>query len=251
LKIDSPHKNKKFSTIFDKFKTLNFLLKNKKKINIIDVGANRGQSVKEFERYLDYKKLNIECFEPNSNVRNELIQTKEKYSLLKKNFQIRIQDKAISNKNDKTISFFNNLKKSQISSIYKINKKTKNFIVSKKKNYHNHEEKKFVKTITLSKYIKQKKINLVDILKIDTQGHEVECLDGAKEVLNKINIIVVSILFFDFYIKKRVSFFDIEKIIKNKFIFWDLVHLYKNPKSNAIDHVEAVYINKNLYKKLF
>jgi len=218
---------------------------------MIDVGANEGQSVNEFERYLDYKKLNIECFEPNGNIRNKLINIKKKFNLSKKNVQIRINYKAISDKNDKKILFINNLKKSAISSIYRINKKTKNFIVLKKKKYFIIEKKKFVKTITLTKYIKQKKINLVDILKIDTQGHEVECLIGAKEVLNKINIIIVSILFFDFYKKKRVSFFDIEKIIKDKFIFWDIIHSYKNPKSNAIDHVEVIYINKNLYKKLF
>ena len=99
---------------------------------------------------------------------------------------------------------------------------------------------------SLSKYINDKKINFIDILKIDTQGHELKCLSGAKNSFNKIGIIIVSILFFDFYKKKRISFFEIKKIIKNQFIFWDLVHLYKNPKSNSIDHVEVVYINKNL-----
>ena len=116
----------------------------------------------------------------------------------------------------------------------------------KKKKYFNFEKKSYVNTVTLSKYINDKKINFIDILKIDTQGHELKCLSGAKNSFNKIGIIIVSILFFDFYKKKRISFFEIEKIIKNQFIFWDLVHLYKNPKSNSIDHVEVVYINKNL-----
>ena len=108
------------------------------------------------------------------------------------------------------------------------------------------KKKSFVNTITLNKYLNDKKRNFIDILKIDTQGHELEVLKGAKNSLNKIGIIIVSILFFDFYKKKRISFFDIEKIIKNKFVFWDLVHLYKNPKNNSIDHIEVLYYNKNL-----
>ena len=125
-------------------------------------------------------------------------------------------------------------------------KTQKILLFPKKKKYFNFEKKSYVNTVTLSKYINDKKINFIDILKIDTQGHELKCLSGAKNSFNKIGIIIVSILFFDFYKKKRISFFDIEKIIKNKFIFWDLAHLYKNPKSNSIDHVEVVYLNKNL-----
>jgi len=69
---------------------------------------------------------------------------------------------------------------------------------------------------------------------------------GANKSFNKIGIIIVSILFYDFYKKKRISFFYIEKIIKKDFIFYDLAHLYKNPKNNSIDHVEVIYVNKNL-----
>ena len=107
-------------------------------------------------------------------------------------------------------------------------------------------EKAFVKTATINKYINDKKIKFVDILKIDTQGHELEVIKGANRSFNRIGIIVVSILFFDFYLKKRISFFDIEKIIKKNFIFYSFAHLYVNPKTSSIDHAEAIYINKKL-----
>ena len=76
MKIISPYKNKKFSDVFDKFKTLNFLLKKKKNLNIIDVGANKGQSIREFEKYINYK-TNIDCFEPNTIDIDELVKKKE------------------------------------------------------------------------------------------------------------------------------------------------------------------------------
>lgn len=246
MKIISPYKNKKFSSVFDKFKTLNFLLKKRKTINIIDVGANKGQSIREFEKYINYKKLNIDCFEPNIIDIDELIKLKKEFKSKEKNVKLKVQNLAISDVSNKKIVFYNNIKRSEISSLYRINKNSKDFIVSKKKKYFNFEKKSFVNTVTLNKYINDKKINFIDVLKIDTQGHELKCLRGAKNSFNKIGIIIVSILFFDFYKKKRISFFDIEKIIKNKFIFWDLVHLYKNPKSNSIDHIEVVYLNKNL-----
>ena len=83
MKIPSPYNNKKFSSVFDKFKTLNFLLK-KKTLNIIDVGANKGQSIREFEKYINYKKLNIDCFEPNIIDIDELIKLKKEFKSKKK-----------------------------------------------------------------------------------------------------------------------------------------------------------------------
>ena len=219
MKIFSPYKHKKFSDVFDKFKTLNFLLKKKKNLNIIDVGANKGQSIREFEKYINYKKINIDCFEPNTIDIDELVKLKKEFKSKKKNVKIKIRNLAISDVNNKKINFYNNIKRSEISSLYRINKNSKDFIVSKKKKYFNFEKKSYVNTVTLSKYINDKKINFIDILKIDTQGHELKCLSGAKNSFNKIGIIIVSILFFDFYKKKRISFFEIEKIIKINLYF--------------------------------
>ncbi len=147
---------------------------------------------------------------------------------------------------NKKCLFYNNLKRSELSSFYDVNKKSKDYSVMKKKKYYKFVEKTFVKTVTINKYIYDKKIKFLDILKIDTQGHELEVIKGANKSFNKIGIIIVSILFYDFYKKKRIGFFDIEKIIKKNFIFYDLAHLYKNPKNNLIDHVEAIYVNKSL-----
>mgnify|MGYP001414708968 CR=1 FL=1 len=142
MKIFSPYKNKKFSDVFDKFKTLNFLLKRKKIINIIDVGANKGQSIREFEKYINYKKINFDCFEPNIIDIDELVKLKKAFKSKKKNVKIKIQNLAISDVNNKKITFYNNIKRSEISSLYRINKNSKDFIVSKKKKILQFRKKK-------------------------------------------------------------------------------------------------------------
>jgi FkbM family methyltransferase len=242
MKIRSPYENVKFTSVFNKFKTINFF--QKKNLTLFDVGGNKGQSIIEYKKFLNYKKLNIHCFEPNTDIFKKIINLKEKL-YKKKNIQITANNLALSDVN-KVRVFYKNSKRSALSSFYEVNKESKDYLIMKKKNYYKFVEKAFVKTVTINKYINDKKIKFVDILKIDTQGHELEVIKGANKSFNKIGIIVVSILFYDFYKKKRISFFYIEKIIKKNFIFYDLAHLYKNPKNNSIDHVEAIYVNKNL-----
>lgn len=242
MKIRSPYENVKFTSVFNKFKTINFF--KKKNLTLFDVGANKGQSIIEYKKFLNYKKLNIHCFEPNTDILKKIINLKEKL-YKKKNIQITANNLALSDVN-KVRLFYKNSKRSALSSFCDVNKKSKDYLIMKKKKYYKFVEKAFVKTATINKYINDKKIKFVDILKIDTQGHELEVIKGANKSFNKIGIIVVSILFYDFYKKKRISFFDVEKIIKKNFIFYDLAHLYKNPKNNSIDHVEAIYVNKSL-----
>ena len=40
-------------------------------------------------------------------------------------------------------------------------------------------------------FIKNKNINNIDLIKIDTEGHEFEVLDGLKENINKVNYILI------------------------------------------------------------
>ena len=51
-----------------------------------------------------------------------------------------------------------------------------------------------VRTNTLDNFCHQKKIFRIDVLKIDTEGHELEVLNGAKKILNKTKIIQIEIM---------------------------------------------------------
>ena len=51
-----------------------------------------------------------------------------------------------------------------------------------------------VKTDTLDNYCEENNIEKIDILKIDTEGSELEVLEGAKHMLQKTNIVLVEVL---------------------------------------------------------
>lgn len=108
------------------------------------------------------------------------------------------------------------------SSLYKFNKKYKNF-------YHKNgsydylygkvfESKKILKTKTTSLdfLVKKKLICPPDYLSIDTQGSEFDILEGSKNILKK-NILAVNteVSFSELYIGSKL-FFNLDKFMKNK-----------------------------------
>ena len=71
-----------------------------------------------------------------------------------------------------------------------------------------------VKVETLDKYIKKNSIKRINLLKIDTQGGELDVLIGARNALKKnlIDLIDTSVLIGDVY-EKRFNVYDFEKIL--------------------------------------
>lgn len=139
---------------------------------ILDVGANKGQSADFF--FSIRPNAQITSFEPNPNLFYLLIQ---KY---KDNTKINLVNKGVShskqvltfyiNKLDLTSSFeplnFNSqylAKKAQVLGI------KPSEIIS---------ETIEIETISLRDYIHAQKITHIDVLKIDTEGHELKCLQG-------------------------------------------------------------------------
>ena len=96
--------------------------------------------------------------------------------------------------------------------------------------------------------MKKNKINSIDILKIDTQGYDIEVLKGAKNFLknNNINVVVTELLFNLNLYKCQNTFNEIEKILGKNYILWDISFLYKNPKYKYLDYLDAIYVNKNI-----
>lgn len=85
-----------------------------------------------------------------------------------------------------------------------------------------------VKTDTLDNYCNYHKINEIDVLKIDTEGSELEVLQGGKNILDKTDMILVEVLdrkiFFDQKCQDVINLLEkdhkFEKIIQKK--MWSL-----------------------------
>lgn len=138
---------------------------NKYNGNMIDVGAHFGTSAKLFLE----NNWNVFCYEPDPNNRKKLLANLEKYP------NKIISEKAISNKINELVVFYNSDESTGISSLLPFNE--------------NHKKICEVKTSTLTKEIEENKIENVDFLKIDTEGYDFMVLQGFPWDLMKPSII--------------------------------------------------------------
>ena len=94
-----------------------------------------------------------------------------------------------------------------------------------------------IRSIKLSNLIKNKKIKCIDLLKIDTEGHELQVIQGLGQYIKNVKYILVefhnSNIYLNYssikvhnYLKK--SHFDLQKTFKFPFTTWeDRVYLNK------------------------
>ena len=167
--------------IFSNLSKENIFLKNffgKKKITLIDVGANLGGYTSLIEKNLNINQVHI--FEPS----------KVCFEYLKKKFNkknIHINNNALSNV-DKIHTFYENEVLSQSSLHNKKNKFNSNL-----DNINVYK----IRCLNLDKYCaNQNKNFVIDILKIDAEGEDLNVLKGAKKLLKdkKVKLIKIELL---------------------------------------------------------
>ena len=193
-------KNKNFYKIQ---RTLDAAIKNQIKNEnpiIFDVGAHEGESIQRFKKL--FKSPEIHSFEPQSKP-FEILEKLKNNNIIVNNYALGAAEKIKElniNSNDATSSFL---------SLDESSRHIKNIKTVEK-------QKKIIKT--LDNYVLEKKINHIDLLKIDVQGYEPEVLQGSLHTLSrKIHLVEVEICFVEYY-KNKSSFFNIESII-NKYNF--------------------------------
>lgn len=151
------------------------LKKEKLKIEIFfDIGAHKG-------KYTDllFKEYNIKkayLFEPQVKMYNFI---KEKY---KDNNFINVYNQGVSNKTENVLFYIN--KHNLTSSIKRLNPKNK-YLNLKSKLFSTNldgmiENNLNIKTIKLEEFFLENNILNIDLIKIDTEGHEYEVLAGLE-----------------------------------------------------------------------
>ena len=189
---------------------------NKKIISVIDIGAHKGEYISSIIKNFNISKAY--CFEPNPKVFKIL---NNKISLNKK---IELLNYGASN-NSGNILFNENIESSS-SSINELNKNSnyykKKFFLLNFLGLNEVTKKIEIKVVTLSDFIVENNINKIDLLKIDTEGYELNILKGiSKEDFKKIKFIYFE-HHYDLMIKKNYKFSDINNLLlknnfKNKF----------------------------------
>jgi FkbM family methyltransferase len=195
-------------------KLFNYYKKNLNFTNpiIIDIGANKGQSIDFFRKL--YPNAKIYAFEPNFKLFSDLVL---KYQGLD---NITLSNKGISSKNG--FLKFNQTVIDETSTFEELNyssnylKKKARYLGIKIDNIicKSYE----VEVIKISDFLKSNNINHVNIIKIDTEGHELECLKGLfPNCLNSIDLIQLENHFDDMYIKTSKNEFISKFLAENGF----------------------------------
>ena len=232
-----------------KNKQVNFddLLKDKISNNpiIFDVGGNKGQSIEKYLKIFD--KPIIHSFEP--------IKTEFDFmcSKFRNNKNIFLNNFALGDKTEE--KELNVTARTGNSSFNKINlgtdwlKKTSKKFNTSEKGYVTSVQK--VNVIKLDNYCKDNNINVIDLLKIDTQGYEDKVLEGSLNSIkqNKIKAIVTEIMFDNVY-DKYFAFSDLEKYIIPYNFRMVGIDLSGNNLfyPGYVFFADVYYFNKNFYK---
>jgi len=224
-----------FFDFFQQKKVFNFLKKRiKNKSILFDVGAHYGETIKNFEKNFNFDE--IHSFEAS---KKNFTQLEKKFSnrngIFLNNFGLSDSEKQL---------LINQFSESSSSTLSKINTDSKYFKrklkvlgFSEKLNY---SEKINVNLKLLDNYFIEKKINKIDLLKIDTEGHEYFVLKGSATTLPEIDYIYFE-HHYDDMLKKGYTFSDIHNFLKVnnfKMVF----------KSKMFFRKTFEYIYKNLSK---
>lgn len=133
---------------------------------MVDVGAHYGGSLRPFalDNWLIY------AFEPDNNNRKELTKSFSSFN------NVIIDNRAISNENKVNQPFYSSEISTGISGLSKF--------------HSSHQEKMKVDTITLMNFCKDRKIEHIDFLKIDTEGFDLFVLKSLPWMKIRPNIIL-------------------------------------------------------------
>tara|TARA_B100000965_G_C19587698_1_gene756537 strand:- start:1913 stop:2614 length:702 start_codon:yes stop_codon:yes gene_type:complete len=165
---------------------INFILKQKIPINnFIDVGSHLGTYSDLILKY--FHKTKILMIEPQLDIFKKI---KIKYS---KNKNIKIFNFAISDKNSQKNIFINH--HNLTSSLTEFNYNN-NYLKLKSKIFNTTpkgmiKKKLKIKTVKMNTFLSNNKINKIDLIKIDTEGHELAVLIGIENKISKVKNILI------------------------------------------------------------
>ena len=204
-----------FFDIFQKIKIIKFFKKRlNKSIVLFDVGSHNGETVILFHNQL--KVDFFHCFEPSSENFLKMKKILQKKKLLDIG---KLNNFALGEKSEE--KFLNFTKETSSSSLNDFNLSSKYFKKKMKilnvNNINQYYKKEKILDKKLDDYVEDLNLEKIDILKIDTEGYEINVLKGAVNNLKKIKYIYFE-HHYDNMIIKRYTFKDINKIlIENNF----------------------------------
>jgi FkbM family methyltransferase len=177
---------------------LKSLLKGKEGATVLDVGANVGNYSKSIMQMNN--KANVFAFEPNPSTFINLVQTSKEYGFSAFNAGCGEEKGKL-----KLYDYKEGGQGSQHASLY--NEVFDDF-------HRKGAISVDVDVIKLDDFVKEKQIDVIDFIKIDTEGHELKVLEGLRETISKGKVKTIQIEFNFLNIISRTTFRDFSNLLK-------------------------------------
>ena len=144
----------------------------------------------------------------------------------------------MGDKKKNSVPYYSNPKANTGNSIYREN--TKHFHVDNEDVSVMHLSMLTLRDLTFEE---EQKISCIDLLKIDSQGAELDILRGGAKILPFISIIVLEMSVIDYNIH-GATFAEIHKFLdENAFELKDIVDIQR--RRGVLIALDAVFVNKN------
>ncbi|GAB4380164.1 MAG: hypothetical protein Kow0075_11300 [Salibacteraceae bacterium] len=191
---------------------------------IIDIGAANGQTAAFFAK--KFPQLMVECFEPNTEYRNELEAISKAHHNIKPHF-IALGSEAA------TSSFYvtQNRVSSSLHEISPGPGMQESMAINRIEN---------VKVATLDQMMDPGKTL---IFKMDTQGSELNILRGGVETISRTKFVVLELMNHHMY-ADAAQYFEVDQWMrKHGFKLLDIIVTYRSAR--GLEEFDAIYVNLN------
>ena len=232
--------NKLFSNSYEKAAIM--LLKKlrlDRELCIVDIGSYIGKFSENINKNINIKiKKNFFLIDPNPYIKDKIIL----------NFKYKFFNLAINNSRSKKILYFNeafpaagtSLKK-YIFSDNMYNWSRKIFFIRKKDLF----KKIKVKTQYLDDFVFKNKIKKIDILKLDTEGNELNIFRSGKKSLKNIKLICVEVMDNKKNITNDKKIKSIQKVLGKDFVLKYKKRIFSVSIFSNIVCYDLIFINKS------
>ena len=100
---------------------------------------------------------------------------------------------------------------------------------------------------TIVGYAKKYNLKIPNLLKIDTRGYEYQVLQGVKEFLNDIDIILAELNFIDIHKDVKLANEVIIFLDNYNLVIYDIAQIHRRPFNNAIWQTDFIFVKKDSF----
>ena len=230
---------------YDDFIQILCFVNNNNTINLIDIGTNEGRFIKDF--LLFFPKCNsINCFEPLSYLNDKI---KENLKI-KPDLKYQIINKALSNKTGKQKIYYDK-NNTELASLNEYNVNYRSSFPEYTDNKYKPSSEEIVEIDLLDNLCKDFSPNDEFIVKIDSQGNELEVIQGGIETLRRSSVVLLECSFASQYLNKEHTFSECFAILKNLDLHPIIFQRYGKIISYYAVERDVIFVKKELLDKIF